>query len=740
MATGGIPLNHRLATPLWRMSKVPKLLILTLLVYLVIASLYAHFVPPLNGYDGIAHFNYINFLRKERRLPQVNSEALQFSYELVQQPPLYYLASLLSNIGVPYDNADRYARSSANPYYGMGMGTGWTIVLPDTPRSYQTAMDRARTVSMLGGLLAVLGTWLWVNTLLPDRRWLATATACFVGLNPAFLFLATTVTNDSWAVAGSAITIWLITATARRQEFSWLRWFAIGCLAGLAALTKYSVLVVAIPAAVLLLIGFKGKGYGKLWLACLMLLAGGVTTAGFWYGRNLLAYGELVPLGQTAKIISTFRLPTPLSLVEIRAKLPWLFFSYWGVFGNVFAPARLLDFWKWFVIIGCVGLAIHSVRSRDRGKWGILVACSLWFLVALLSLLNWMRTIAFGDQARLLLVAAPAIALLLVLGWNALAPKRWENVLNSGLAGGLMIAALWPLPILAHAFAMPVPLAADVKPDHAVNARLDNGVEVIGYDLPGGRTLWPGAELPLTIYFAAEQAIAEDYTIFVHLVDENNNLLYQFDGVPFAGRHPTRQWKPGQRFADSYTLTASETEHPETLATVEMGFYPIGRPNERVTMYGASGQMIGDRLVLGKVRVMNSAPVLEPPAEKALATWSDQIRLVSANVDSDMQSGAYAVKAIWQAKKPMQTDYTVFMQLLDADNHVVGQIDQQPRGGKAPTSTWLAGETITDTYTMAIPASSWQRMIIGIYDGQTGQRLQLSDPVQRQDYFVVQTH
>ena len=105
-----------------------------------------------------------------------------------------------------------------------------------------------------------------------------------------------------------------------------------------------------------------------------------------------------------------------------------------------------------------------------------------------------------------------------------------------------------------------------------------------------------------------------------------------------------------------------------------------------------------------------------------------------------MIRGAYAVKVIWQAAKTMQTDYTTFVQLLDADNHVVGQIDQQPRRGKAPTSTWLAGETITDTYTLAIPARNWQRMVIGIYDGQTGQRLRLSDSVQGQDYYVVQTH
>ena len=106
MPTGGIALIHRFAGTTRRISKGSRLLILTLLIYLVIASLYAHFVPPLDGYDGVAHFNYINFLRKEHRLPQMDSEALPFSYELVQQPPLYYLASLLLNIGVPYDNAD----------------------------------------------------------------------------------------------------------------------------------------------------------------------------------------------------------------------------------------------------------------------------------------------------------------------------------------------------------------------------------------------------------------------------------------------------------------------------------------------------------------------------------------------------------------------------------------------------------------------------------------------------------
>ena len=739
MTTGANHRLHHTTKSLGRVSTSRKLLILTLLLYLLIVSLYARWVPALDGYDGVAHFNYINFLRKEHRLPQVDSNALQFSYELVQQPPLYYLASLLVNIGVPYDNADVHARSSENPYYGKG-GTGWTIVLPDAPPSYRTAIDRARIVSMLGGLFAVLGTWLWVNALLPNRPWLATATACLVGLNPAFLFVATTVTNDAWAVAGSAIAIWLITATARRQEFSLLRWFAVGCVAGLAVLTKYNVLAIAIPAIILLIVGFKGKGYGKLCLACLMLLIGGLVTAGFWYVRNFFAYGELVPLDQVAKIIGSFRLRTPLSMVEIRAKLPWLFFSYWGVFGSILAPARLLSFWKWFVIIGCAGLAIHTITTKDKAKWGILIACLLWFATALMSLINWMRTVAFGDQARLLLVAAPASALLLILGWNALVPKRWQGLLNGILVGMLSLAALWPLPALAHGFAMPAPLATDTKPGRIVNAKLQNGVEVFGYDLPGGRALSPGTELPLTLYFATEHVIAEDYTLFVHLIDEDNNLVYQFDGIPFAGRHPTRQWKPGQAFADSYLLTVKEPIPSETLATIEMGFYKMDHPNERVAVYDTSGQVVGDRLVLGKVRVLSGMPTLASFAENALATWSDSISLTSVDVDSDLQNSTYTVRASWQAANPVQTDYTVFVQMLDADNNVVGQVDQQPREGKAPTSTWLAGETITDMYTLTVPPNNWQRMIIGLYDGRTGERLRLSDPVEGQDYYAIQSH
>ncbi|MCB0177814.1 MAG: hypothetical protein KDI62_06275, partial [Anaerolineae bacterium] len=74
----------------------------------------------------------------------------------------------------------------------------------------------------------------------------------------------------------------------------------------------------------------------------------------------------------------------------------------------------------------------------------------------------------------------------------------------------------------------------------------------------------------------------------------------------------------------------------------------------------------------------------------------------------------------------IETNYTVFVQLLNDAGQVVAQVDQQPLAGAAPTTTWLPGEVLTDTYTLPLssdlPAGSY-RLIAGFYNAATGERL-----------------
>jgi hypothetical protein len=83
----------------------------------------------------------------------------------------------------------------------------------------------------------------------------------------------------------------------------------------------------------------------------------------------------------------------------------------------------------------------------------------------------------------------------------------------------------------------------------------------------------------------------------------------------------------------------------------------------------------------------------------------------------------------WQALAQPDRNYKVFVQLLNPEGQLVAQRDSQPLDGFRPTSTWRPGQEITDRYGLLIPATlppGAYPLVIGMYDVETGQRLQVS--------------
>jgi hypothetical protein len=90
------------------------------------------------------------------------------------------------------------------------------------------------------------------------------------------------------------------------------------------------------------------------------------------------------------------------------------------------------------------------------------------------------------------------------------------------------------------------------------------------------------------------------------------------------------------------------------------------------------------------------------------------------------------ISLVWQTDTPLKPEdnYTVFLQVLDSANHVVGQRDAP--FGLAPSS-WPVNHPITDTYGLFIEPGTPpgpHRLIVGLYDSQTGQRLPISSSLQ----------
>ena len=111
--------------------------------------------------------------------------------------------------------------------------------------------------------------------------------------------------------------------------------------------------------------------------------------------------------------------------------------------------------------------------------------------------------------------------------------------------------------------------------------------------------------------------------------------------------------------------------------------------------------------------------------------------LLGYGVDMSQAEATGRVQVIlhWQAQTEMDTAYKVFVHLLDESGQIVAQVDREPQAGEAPTTGWLAGEVIADTFDLPAGEALAQvtRIAVGLYNPQNGERLPVVDAVRAGD-------
>ncbi len=123
---------------------------------------------------------------------------------------------------------------------------------------------------------------------------------------------------------------------------------------------------------------------------------------------------------------------------------------------------------------------------------------------------------------------------------------------------------------------------ADVP--NRVNYRLGDHIQLLGYN-------WDRESVTLTLYWQTDQPLADDYVVFVHLLDEQGQLAWGADTPPLGGLYPTTGWQPGVIVADPRPLALSDlTPGNYTLA---VGIYD---PDTlaRLPAADADGQPVAD--------------------------------------------------------------------------------------------------------------------------------------------------
>jgi len=310
----------------------------------------------------------------------------------------------------------------------------------------------------------------------------------------------------------------------------------------------------------------------------------------------------------------------------------------------------------------------------------------------------------------------------------ALAETPTENLVDRS---GQIIAHLTPIPTPAGLF--------DARPviEYPVDAIFNDEIRLLGYSI-NSRDLKPGGKSFVTLYWQALKPPAEDYEIFAQVWNDQQEAISSAHEFPFNGMYRSRIWLPEEVVATHHWL-----EMPEELAhgryTLVSGLFRYLR-NENVVVSGAQADAQLNIVRIPDLRyplpALTAAEILAPLDE--VVPFGDTLELVGLDVTIDgmqrpldnlsAQAGELlSLTLSWNTVQQPAADYSLFIHLSSDDNSPpLAQFDGIIGQGY-PTGAWRSGERIASEASLQLPVdlpAGTYKLLIGIYDWQTGARLQ----------------
>lgn len=95
-------------------------------------------------------------------------------------------------------------------------------------------------------------------------------------------------------------------------------------------------------------------------------------------------------------------------------------------------------------------------------------------------------------------------------------------------------------------------------------------IRLVGYEFQKQVT-----EYTLLLYWLPVRQPKKDWQVFVHLVDQEGNIVAYFDGPPVEGLYPTSLWLPGEVIVDKHVIELPNDADDRSLRSVKVGLYDL---------------------------------------------------------------------------------------------------------------------------------------------------------------------
>ncbi len=459
---------------------------------------------------------------------------------------------------------------------------------------------------------------------------------------------------------------------------NWKLYGAAGLLAGLAVATKYNNALIMLPIVAAHLLGRPPRRWlnWNIGLAMVGLLAGFVASAPFiiFHLPNFLT--------DVAEIVNHYQ---NLGHAGYQGDNNWLYYLQAIGYENL-------------AILGLAIVGIIIAFARHKGRDLVLLSFPLVSYLQLSSYkVNFTRNLM--PILPFLAIFGGLALVLLFEGFFKFTKERFSNKLR---LQNLAIGGLAALAIAGPTFSIISYDSYNARPTTRALA-LDWATD----NLPRGAKLWlePGS----LEYLPPNQ--------------------YQSGGGDSVLAHPF-DW---YRANDYNYVVLSEATYKNLYLKGDPGYKslvdgPLPANFKLVKSFQRDANQPGPTIIilstgLAVVAASPTAFNIQKPLDIPLG----QIKLIGLDTAAETKAGSkLPIVLYWQTLAPLQTNYTVFIHLLDDKNQIISQLDIMPLANTRPTKLWKTGEVLRDPYTLPLPAKlapGNYHLHVGLYDASNGARL-----------------
>lgn len=168
-------------------------------------------------------------------------------------------------------------------------------------------------------------------------------------------------------------------------------------------------------------------------------------------------------------------------------------------------------------------------------------------------------------------------------------------------------------------------------------------------------------------------------------------MVSQRDTHPGLGNFPSDQWRPGDRFIESISMSIPETAYTNSLAGLSVGLYAPGA--YRLGIIATDGTGLGDDLPLTTLEILPASTAYPNPQAQ---NFNDELLLVGYEYSSRqlMVGESLAVDLYWMTLQPQPAgNWLVQLQLMNSAGAAVTSV-VEPIQGNETAVTWQTGQLL----------------------------------------------